>query len=73
MSKQTQEVPVLTPANGVRYHNKKDCLDAYLKGEAFVAHLPGSPLDTQLVNRSILYFKAVVLRYGSKSFLFEGD
>jgi len=73
MGAKGKRIPVLTPAYGRKYKSKEDCLNDFLLGKEFVFNLENSPLDGSHCTIGLLYYSVVILRFGSKTILYEGN
>ena len=73
MSKVGKQIPVLTPAYGRRYKSKEECLEDYLAGKEFVFNMANHQADGHIVTVANTYYNVVQLRFGNKTYLYEGN
>lgn len=73
MGHNAKRIPVLTPAYGRKYKTREDCLHDYINGAEFVYNMDESKLDGCICTINNLYYEVVMLRFGSQSFIYEGN
>ena len=73
MGRINKQILLLTPAEGRKYKDRKDCLKSYLAGETFIFNMPGHQLDGFKCNIHQTYFSVVCFRVNGSTFKYEGN